>query len=121
MTNILLAEDHPVVRMGMVLLLKEIYPQLIVEEAATTDDILKNLCEKKFDLLLLDINIPGGNSTRIIKTIKLTQPSIPILVVTGYDEEMYAIRYLKAGVEGYIQKDSNPSEMKKAIQKVLNH
>lgn len=121
MTNILIAEDHPVVRMGVSLLLKDMYEEAVIEEAATADDLFKHLSEKKFDLLLLDINIPGGNSAQLVKVIKAKQPGIPILIFSSYEEDTYAMRYLKAGADGYVQKESEPEEIKKAIQKVLNN
>jgi two-component system, NarL family, invasion response regulator UvrY len=121
MTNILIAEDHPVVRMGVSLLLKDMYEEAVIEEAANADDLFKSLSEKTFDLLLLDINIPGGNSAKLVKLIKARQPGIPVLIFSSYEEDTYAMRYLKAGADGYIQKESEPAEIKKAIQKVLNH
>jgi two-component system, NarL family, invasion response regulator UvrY len=121
MTNILIAEDHPVVRMGVSLLLKDMYEEAVIEEAANADDLFKSLSEKTFDLLLLDINIPGGNSAQLVKLIKARQPGIPVLIFSSYEEDTYAMRYLKAGADGYIQKESEPAEIKKAIQKVLNH
>lgn len=121
MTNILITEDHPVVRMGVALLLKDMYEGVAIEEADNADDLFKHLSEKKFDLLLLDINIPGGNSAQLVKQVKQKQPGIPVLIFSSYEEETYAMRYLKAGADGYIQKESAPEEIKKAIQKVLNN
>ncbi len=121
MTNILITEDHPVVRMGVALLLKDMYEGIAIEEADNADDLFKHLSEKRFDLLLLDINIPGGNSAQLVKQVKQKQPGIPVLIFSSYEEETYAMRYLKAGADGYIQKESAPEEIKKAIQKVLNN
>ncbi|MFT3705097.1 MAG: response regulator transcription factor [Agriterribacter sp.] len=121
MLNILIAEDHPVVRMGVSILLKDMYNDLTVSEVDTADLLFSSLDQQNYDLLLLDINIPGGNSAQILKPIRSKQPGIRILVFSSFEEDTYAVRYLKAGADGYVQKESPPEEIKKAIQKVLNH
>lgn len=118
--HILIAEDHGIVRLGTRLLIKEMYPKAIVAEAANFKATLQLLEQQAFHLLLLDINIPGGDSIQMIQAVRSRQADIPILILSSYDESIYAIRYLKAGANGYLQKESEPQEIKTAIHKVLH-
>lgn len=78
------------------------------------------LGESLFDLLILDINIPGGNNLQMIDVARLKRPGIRILIFTAYDEQLYAIRYLQAGANGYLHKLASEDQIKKAIETVLN-
>lgn len=118
--HILIAEDHGIVRLGTRLLIKEMYPLAQVAEATNFKSTLQQLEKQHFDLLVLDINIPGGDSIQMIQAVRNQQEDIPILILSSYDESIYAIRYLKAGANGYLQKESDPQEIKAAIHKVLH-
>lgn len=118
--HILIAEDHGIVRLGTRLLIKEMYPLAQVAEASNFKSTLQQLGKQHFDLLILDINIPGGDSIQMIQAVRNQQEDIPILILSSYDESIYAIRYLKAGANGYLQKESDPQEIKAAIHKVLH-
>jgi DNA-binding NarL/FixJ family response regulator len=118
--QILIAEDHSIVRLGTILLIREIYPAAAVTECSTFHSALEHLSRQTFDLLILDINIPGGNSTMMIENVHLRQKDIPILVLSSYPEDIYAIRYLKAGAMGYLEKESEPTVIQSAIQKVIH-
>lgn len=120
MPAILIAEDYSVVRMGTILLIGELYPEAQIAEVETFDEVLKELDKCFFDLLLLDIHIPGGDNLQMIEAVHLRQKGLAILVFSSYEEQLYAIRYLQAGARGYLQKRSSPGEIKKAIQTVLN-
>ncbi|WP_315824534.1 response regulator transcription factor [Paraflavitalea speifideaquila] len=102
-------------------LIKELLPAGTVREAHTFDQALKLLDTNKFDLLVLDINIPGGNNLQMIDVIKLRQPDIKILIFSGYDEQVYALRYLQAGADGYVVKQAPETELKTAIQTLQNN
>src|ERR1044071_460877 len=104
MTKVLIAEDHSIVRIGMQLLLTEMYPEASIVEVDTFDKALNKVKAQPFDLLLLDINMPGGDSLHMIKAVRLRQPDIGILMISGYDEELYALRYIDAGADGYVSK-----------------
>lgn len=117
----LIAEDHSIVRMGVRLLIKESYPGATIIECATFTSALQHLSAHPFDLLLLDINIPGGGSTTMIDAIRLRQPGQAILIFSSYEEQLHALRYLKAGANGYLHKESSPETIKLAIQKVLKN
>ena len=118
--EILLAEDHSIVRMGTNMLINELYASVRVTEATTFTTALRLLRDQPFDLLILDINIPGGDNLQMIGQIRQMREDLPILIFSSYEEGIYAIRYLREGANGYIQKESSPEEIKIAIQKVLN-
>ncbi|MET0466655.1 MAG: response regulator transcription factor [Chitinophagaceae bacterium] len=117
----LVAEDHSIVRMGINLLIKEMYPTASVTESATFTAALQELQKRQFDLLILDINIPGGGSITMIEAARLRASRVPILIFSSYEEQVHALRYMKAGANGYVHKESPPETIKIAIQKILNH
>jgi two-component system, NarL family, invasion response regulator UvrY len=119
--QILIADDHSIVRYGTALVAKEILPTGTIREARNFDELLKLLDSHTFHLLVLDINIPGGNYLQMIDVIRLRQPDIKILIFSGYDEQLYALRYLQAGADGYVVKQAPEGELKIAIQTILNN
>lgn len=121
MLNILIADDHAIVRYGVSLLIKDIYPNSIIYECDNFDEAIKMLGNLQMNLVILDINIPGGNNLRMIDVIRLKQPAIKVLMFTAYDEHIFASRYLQAGADGYLVKDSPEEEISKAIRAVLNN
>lgn len=118
--NILIAEDHLVVRMGATLLINTIYPSAQIVEVADFESTLAALSQQPFDLLLLDLNIPGGDTIRMIEAAKLRQQGIQILIFSGYDEQLYGLRCLRAGANGYLHKDASATDIRNAIEKVLS-
>jgi len=119
--QILIADDHSIVRYGTALVVKEVLPTGTLHEARNFDELLKLLDTYTFHLLVLDINIPGGNYLQMIDVIRLRQPDVKILVFSGYDEQLYALRYLQAGADGYVVKQAPEGELKTAIQTILNN
>ncbi|MCF6133233.1 response regulator transcription factor [Flavobacterium wongokense] len=115
----LIADDHSVVRQGISLVVKELYPNAIIHTAGSFKETLKVVAETKLDLLILDINFPDGNSINIIPEVKTLQPDIKILIFTAYDESIYAMRYLNAGVSGYLNKGCTEDEMKHAVKSMI--
>lgn len=115
----LIADDHSVVRQGISLVVKELFPGSVVHTAGSFKDTLKAVKENKFDLLILDINFPDGNSINIIPEVKSIQPDLKIMIFTAYDESIYAMRYLNAGVSGYLNKGCAEEEMKQAIKSMV--
>ncbi|MDF2382718.1 response regulator transcription factor [Nostoc ellipsosporum NOK] len=118
--TILIAEDHAIVRLGTAMLVREIYPQAQISEAHHLKSALQQLAQQSFRLLILDINIPGGDNTDMIRSIRLRQPDVPILILSSYDEVIYAPRYLKAGANGYLHKEADAEDIKRAIHKVIH-
>jgi DNA-binding NarL/FixJ family response regulator len=120
MIKILVADDHAIVRYGTIHLIKQAFPSVSVSDAENLDQVIKYLNDESFDLLILDINIPGGNSLQMLDVVRLRQPKIKILVFSGYDEQLYAIRYLQSGADGYLHKNSPENELQIAITLILN-
>ena len=119
MKNVLIADDHAIVRLGMKQIICSLPVAISVAEAKTFDEAISLIEAHTFDLLILDINMPGGNNLQMIYAVKLRQPAIRILVFSAYDEILHALNYLKAGADGYIEKNSPDEEFRVAINAVL--
>lgn len=117
--KILIAEDHPLVLMGIQHLLNAHLPSAVIFD---TDDFNKTLLaleKQKFDLLVMDINLPGGDKVGMVNSVRLKQPNLPILVCSSYDEQLYALPFLKAGANGYISKTAPNEDFKTAVDQVM--
>ena len=118
-TRILLIDDHEIVRTGLRQLL-ELEPDLeLAGEAATSADALALLRQAAFDLVLLDIALPDRSGTDTLKLMRSAYPDLPVLVLSAYPEEQYAINLLRAGANGYVRKDAPGDEIVRAIRTVL--
>lgn len=117
----LVADDHSIVRQGVSFVLKELYQGATIIQADNFSEILKLVNLEKIDLLVLDVNFPEGSSLNVLPSIKLIQPDIKILIFSAYDEDIYAMRYINAGANGYLNKLCNEDEMKLAISSVMNY
>lgn len=123
MATFLIAEDHCIVRMGIKLAVTDIYPEAKITETGTFDGVISNLNsrgEDRYDLLFLDINMPGGNNLNMIDTVRLRQPELPILIFTSYEEKFYAMQYIAAGANGFLNKNAHTDELKLAISRILS-
>jgi two-component system invasion response regulator UvrY len=121
MKTVLIADDHAVVRLGMLLIVKSMFQEVTVAEAETLDQIIAQIETSPFDLLILDINIPGGNNLQMIDAVRLRQPGIKILIFSSYDERLFALSYIQAGADGYLTKYSTENEIRKALGTVMNN
>jgi len=119
MKNILIADDHSIVRLGASIVIKETLPTATILQAQTYDEVYETLNNSSIDLLLLDINMPGGNNIKVIKDILTISPNIKILVFSSYEENLYALRYISAGAAGYLNKNTAMSELKNAIESIV--
>lgn len=119
MFNILVADDHSIVRYGLAKIIATLPGSVNVTAVETFDDAVNILSKQPFDLLILDINLPGGNSSQMLHAIRLQHPDVMVLIFSAYDEKMYAINYLLAGADGYLSKNSSEEEIKLAIQTLL--
>lgn len=117
--SFLIADDHSIIRNGLCLVINDLFANATVIQTEQFDDILRLVKETKFDLLILDINFPEGNSLGLIPTLKKLQPSMKILIFTSYDEELYALRFYSAGADGYLSKLSTPEQIEIAIVTIL--
>jgi len=118
MIKILIADDHPIVRQGFKQVLSDTADLVVADEAGNGREVLSLAAKKDYDVILLDISMPGKNGLEVLKELKLTNPKIPVLILSIYPEEQYAIRALKAGAAGYLTKASAPDELISAIRKV---
>lgn len=119
MIRIFIADDHAVVREGLKHILSEMPDVLIAGEAGNGQEVLKKVGRNEYDLILLDIAMPGRDGLEILKDLKLQKPKLPVLILSMFPEEQYALRALKSGASGYLTKDSIPDELIKAVRKIL--
>lgn len=119
MRKILIADDHSIVRLGTKQVLCSMPDAMAITEARTFDEAIFLIEAQPFDLLILDINMPGGNNRQMIDAVKLRQPGVRILIFSAYDEILYALNYLQAGADGYIEKNSPDEDFRAAINTVL--
>ncbi|MFP4024012.1 MAG: response regulator [Thiohalospira sp.] len=116
MIKILIADDHTIVRKGLVQILEDAKDITVTGEARNAAEVLYQISEHSFDAIVLDINMPGRSGLDIMKEIKTYHPSLPVLMLSMFPEEQYAIRVIKAGAAGYLTKESAPEELIKAIR-----
>ena len=116
---ILLADDHVVVRRGLRDMLANAFPGAQFVEASTGDEVLGYVRKQVFDLLILDVNMPGRSGVDVLKEVKNLNPDIPVLILSVQPEDQYAVRCLKAGASGYLSKDGAEEELVKAARKVI--
>ena len=118
MLGILVADDHPIVRRGIKQIITETPGMSVTGEAASGQEVLRRTRENDYDVVLLDISMPGTDGTDVIKQLRIEKPELHILVLSIHPEEQYAVRVLKAGASGYLTKESAPDELVTAIRKV---
>ena len=120
MIHILVADDHPVVRQGLRHILAEEFPQAVVGEAQNAQEVVELVQARNWDIVILDLSMPGKSGLDLVKELKKSSPRLRILVLTMLSEEQLAIRVLRAGAEGYLTKDDAPDELVKAIRRLLD-
>lgn len=118
--NILIADDHAVVRRGLRDILSEAVPGAHFVEARTGDEVISQLAKAKIGLAVLDINMPGRSGLDVLKDIKHSNPRLPVIILSCQPEEQYAVRCLRAGAAAYINKDSATEELAQAAKKILS-
>lgn len=121
MIRLLIADDHAIVRRGLMQLFELATDVQVVAEATSGAEVLACLRQSQIDLLLLDLNMPGISGADLIARIKAHQSDLPILVFSMYNEPLVAARTLKAGASGYITKDCEPDILLAAVRKVAAH
>jgi len=116
--NILIVDDHAIVRKGIRQILLETSDKYAVEEACNGQEALEKVYKNNYDLVLMDISMPGRSGLDILKQLKQEKPKVPVIILSVYPEEQYAVRALKTGAAGYLTKESAPEELIRAIRKV---
>src|ERR1700744_5743962 len=117
MTAILLIDDHAIVRSGIRKLLAA--PEIDLQEAASGEAALLELRDRQFDLVILDLNLPGLGGLELLRRILTAHPGTKVLVFSLHTEAVYAARAMEAGARGYVSKNATPEELLEAIESVL--
>lgn len=119
MMRILIADDHAVVRHGLKRILGEELPGTVFGDAETSAEALATARDGDWDLVILDISLPGRSGLDVLKELKALKPKLPVLVLSMHPEEQFAVRALRSGAAGYLTKQGAPDELVAAVRKVL--
>lgn len=117
--RILIADDHVILRKGLVQILTDEFPEAQFGEASNTPETLECLSRDPWDLLVLDIFMPGRSGLEILYDVRRNHPDLPVLVLSSAPEDQLAVRVLKSGARGYLNKQTAPEELVNAVRKVL--
>ena len=118
MIKVMVADDHPVVREGLKQILSQAQDIKVTAEAEDGHEILDKVRNQEFDVIVLDITMPGLMGLDVLKQLKSEKPELPVLILSMHPEEQYAIRVLRAGASGYLTKASAPDKLTGAIRKL---
>lgn len=119
MPRFLIVDDHAVVRRGVIeIILETVDRDALVDEAATGQEALLKACGNDYDLILLDISMPGRSGLEIFRDLKASKPDVPVLILSMYPEDQYALRMFALGAAGYLNKYAAPGELVSAIEQI---
>ena len=118
MVKILVADDHAIVREGLKQIISDTFNMTVTDEARNGQEVLDKVRKNDYDVLVLDISMPGWSGLDILKKVKSEKPTLQVLILSMHSEEQYAVRVFKAGASGYLTKDKAPEELIAALQKV---
>ena len=118
--RILLADDHAVVRHGLKQILADEFRKAVFGEARNAQEALNHVWKESWDVVVLDITMPGRSGLEVLREIKKSRPKLPVLVLSMHPENQFAVRVLKRGASGYMTKESAPEELVGAIKKVVS-
>lgn len=120
MRRVIIADDHTTVRMGLKQILQDAFPNTEIAEATDGEELLKKVITGgEWDLVVTDVAMPGRSGLEVLQQIRQNYPRLPVLILSMFPEEQYAIRAFKAGASGYLNKESAPEELVAAINRVL--
>jgi len=120
MKRIIIADDHAVVRYGLKRVCLDLSKDNIISEVENGNELLRKLHLNEYDLVLLDMNMPGRDGLEILKEVKHNYSNLPVLIFSMNPEKHFAIRSIRAGASGYLNKENNDAEIRKAIELVLS-
>lgn len=119
MKRVILADDHSFIRLGLIQILKDEYPSVEITEVDDGESLVKEVMRHEYDLVISDLDMPGRTGLEALVQIKQLKPELPVLILSIYTEDLYAVRVLKAGASGYMNKKAAPFELIIAIQRIL--
>jgi len=117
--RILIADDHSIVRKGLRQILLDEFPNAKITEVPDAEALVNKVMQASWDIVISDLTMPGRSGLDALHQIKTSFPKLPVLILSIHSEEQYALRVLKAGASGYLNKDAAPDELVKAVQTVL--
>jgi len=116
--KLLIADDHPIVRQGLKQIVSSERDMIVAGEASNSAEVLELVRTGDFDLVLLDVSMPGRGGLEVLKELKHAHPKLPVLILSIHAEDELVVRALRAGASGYVTKDSSPTELVDAIRKI---
>ena len=119
MLKFLIADDHSLIRKGLSIVLREEFPGAEVSEVTDSSALINKAVDQKWDLIISDISMPGRSILETLRQLKKLLPATPVLILSVHPEDQYVVRALKAGASGYLNKESRPEELVKAIKQLL--
>jgi two-component system, NarL family, invasion response regulator UvrY len=120
MKNILHADDHPMIRAGLKIIIESRVPHVVVDEAYDGDSAFEKVKRSNYDMVILDVSMPGTDSFGLVSNILAIKPETKILMFSMHSEDVYAKKYLQLGVKGYVNKEAPVSEIENAISLILS-
>lgn len=118
--KILIADDHAIVRAGLMRIVQEAYKDSLLEEAESCHELKIKFRKSAWDLLILDISLSDGNSFEVVDELKEINPAVKIIVLSMHDEKQFVIKALQLGINGFVTKDRAPEELIKSIENVMS-
>lgn len=119
MTRILLVDDHPIVRQGIKHVLSGAFYPALVGEAANAEEGMTEVRSTEWDVMVLDLNLPGASGLDLLKDLRRERPALPVLILSMHPPDQFARRAMHAGASGYLTKDSSPTELVAAVSDVI--
>lgn len=116
--RILIADDHPIVRAGLVKIVNNDPDVFVADEACNCQETIRKFKTDHYDLVVLDITMPDGSGLDVLKELRNIRPNLPVLILSIHPEDQYAIRTLRAGASGYLTKTSAPNELMNALRAI---
>jgi two-component system invasion response regulator UvrY len=118
MKRIILADDHSFIRLGIMQILRDEYPSVFIREVADGESLVKEVINSDWDLVISDLDMPGKGGLEALAQIKQIRPQMPVLILSIYTEDLYAVRVLRAGASGFMNKNAAPYELIDAIRRI---
>jgi DNA-binding NarL/FixJ family response regulator len=118
--RVLVVDDHPVVRRGLIQTLTEAFPGAQLGEAANAQEAIDQIWNREWDVVVLDVSMPGRSGLDVLKEVRQERQKLPVLVLSMYPEDEFALRVLQNGAAGYLTKQTAPAELVAAVRKVLS-